>query len=454
MKNENKKCTSKEHESIEAICYCPECKIYMCNKCDIIHSKLCQYHHSYKLDKEINEIYTGLCKNEYHNNNELEFYCKNHNQLCCVACISKIKKKGKGQHADCNICIIEDMKDDIKNKLKENLITLENMSKSIEQSINELKNIFIKINKSKEELKQKIQNIFTKIRNIINDREDGLLIEIDNQFDNIYFKESIIKNSEKLPNKITKSLEIGQKIKDEEWNDENKLHFLINDCISIENSINEINVINENLTKYNNLSEVNIKFYPDENNVLENFFNTIKKFGEIKKEELKELALFKNSDILNIEESNLLYEWLPKKPKNCKLLLNSNKDGDSIKVFTEKCTHKNPTLSIIMTTKGQKFGGYTTKEWKKYGNKDNDAFVFSLNKKMKYKILKPEHATYLENWWGFGPNENAIVIYNNCTKNEGNYVGNGTYDIKEKYELNNGESNFKVKSFEIYQLEF
>ena len=58
---------------------------------------------------------------------------------------------------------------------------------------------------------KKILNYQKKV-NIINDREDGLLIEIDNQFDNIYFKESIIKNSEKLPNKITKSLEIGQKI--------------------------------------------------------------------------------------------------------------------------------------------------------------------------------------------------------------------------------------------------
>ena len=145
---------------------------------------------------------------------------------------------------------------------------------------------------------------------------------------------------------------------------------------------------------------------------------------------------------------------MPKKPKNCKLLLNSNKDGDSIKVFTEKCINKSPTLSIIMTTKGQKFGGYTNKEWKIKGNTDNDAFVFSLNKKMKYKILKPEYATYLNDWWGFGPFENAIVICDNCTTHERNYVANGTYDIKEQCELNNGEAKFKVKSFEIFQLEF
>ena len=55
-------------------------------------------------------------------------------------------------------------------------------------------------------------------------------------------------------------------------------------------------------------------------------------------------------------------------------------------------------------------------------------------------------------FWLFGWSYIAIVIYENCTKNNSNYVGNGTYDIKEKYELNGGERNFAVKSFEIFML--
>ena len=46
------------------------------------------------------EIFTGYCKEEKHNN-ELSFFCRTHNQLCCAACLSKITKKGNGQHADC-----------------------------------------------------------------------------------------------------------------------------------------------------------------------------------------------------------------------------------------------------------------------------------------------------------------------------------------------------------------
>ena len=54
----------------------------------------------------------------------------------------------------------------------------------------------------------------------------------------------------------------------------------------------------------------------------------------------------------------------------------------------------------------------------------------------------------------FGRDNNAIVVYNNCTTNNSNYVGNRTYDIPENYELNGGEYNFTVKSFEVYHIEY
>ena len=95
----------------------------------------------------------------------------------------------------------------------------------------------------------KIQSIFTKIRNVLNEREDGILLEVDNQFNKLYFKEDLIKDSEKLPNKIKISLEKGKSI-DKDWND-NQLNNFINDCIEIENNIKEINIINQNIFKSN-----------------------------------------------------------------------------------------------------------------------------------------------------------------------------------------------------------
>ena len=120
-----KKCSSKKHSEIDANIYCLECKVYMCNKCQAFHSELCENHHSYNLDKDIKEVFIGICKEKSHFN-EIEYFCKTHNQLCCVACISKIKGKGNGQHTDCDICFLEDIKDEKKNKLHENIIYLKN----------------------------------------------------------------------------------------------------------------------------------------------------------------------------------------------------------------------------------------------------------------------------------------------------------------------------------------
>ena len=179
----------------------------------------------------------------------MEFFCKEHNTLCCVACTSKIKNERYGQHHDCTIFEIKDIKDEKRNKLKEDINNLEELNKQIEKSIEELKRIFEEINKNKEELKMKVQTIFTKIRNVLNEKEDKLLYDIDEEYNNIYFKEELIKESEKLPNKIKKSIEKG-KIIDKEWN-ENNLSSLINDCINIENNIKEINTINNNIKKSN-----------------------------------------------------------------------------------------------------------------------------------------------------------------------------------------------------------
>ena len=42
-----KKCFSEEHKEINAISFCPECKIYMCNKCENLHSSLFKKHNQF-----------------------------------------------------------------------------------------------------------------------------------------------------------------------------------------------------------------------------------------------------------------------------------------------------------------------------------------------------------------------------------------------------------------------
>ena len=180
MENQIKqiKCTSEEHKEIDAISFCPECKIYMCNKCQNHHTPLFKSHHPHNLNKE-EEIFTGFCMEKNHPM-KLEYFCKEHNQLCCAACLCKVNKKGNGQHKDCDVCDIENIKDEKRNKLKENIKILEDLSNSFNNIFKELKEIFEKVEKNKEDLKLTVQKAFTKIRTALNEREDKLLEEIDN----------------------------------------------------------------------------------------------------------------------------------------------------------------------------------------------------------------------------------------------------------------------------------
>ena len=168
--------------------------------------------------------------------------------ICCPECITKIKDEENGQHRDCDICTIKEIEKSKKIKLNENIKCLEELSINLENSINKLKILFENMNNEKENLKLKIQKIFTKLRSDLNNREDELLLEIDKKNES-FISDDIIKNGEKLPNKIKKSLEKGKLLKDL-WG-KNKLHSLINDCLNIENNINEIKKINNNIKSCN-----------------------------------------------------------------------------------------------------------------------------------------------------------------------------------------------------------
>ena len=145
------KCSVEEHQNINAIKYCPECRIYMCNKCENYHTPLFKTHHLYTLNND-DEIFTGFCKEKEHQS-KLKYYCKNHNQLCCAVCIAKLNEEGEGQHKDCEVCYIQKIKDEKKNKLKDNIKFLEELEKIFNESMDSLKKIVENIEKDKEDLK-------------------------------------------------------------------------------------------------------------------------------------------------------------------------------------------------------------------------------------------------------------------------------------------------------------
>ena len=347
MEFKNKKCSFQNHAESNAISYCGECKIFMCNKCENHHSNLFLNHITFNLQNNNEEIFTGYCLEENHKN-KFEFFCKDHNQLCCAACISKIKKDKIGNHKDCNVCLIEDIKSEKKNNLDKNIQILEELSKNIDESIKTFKTISEKIIENKEQLKLKVQKIFTNIRNELNNREDELLLQIDKQYETLFFNEEIIKESEKLPFKIKNNLE-KCKVINKEF-DENKLVLFINECIKIEKIINQINIINENIKKSKKSANKEIILNIDEREI-KGFMENIKKFGKIQRK--KEYINFReiNKEVNIIEHSkfprgNELDIMIGKKNGNYSLFKTQNDNHYAIFDLNKKLYLKEILISV------------------------------------------------------------------------------------------------------------
>ena len=441
MENKKFNCSSEDHLEIESSCYCMKCQVYMCKKCELFHSKLLKNHKnfiSYNNENKEN-IFNGYCREKDHQM-KLEFFCKNHNQLCCAACIAKIKKDEIGKHKDCNVCIIEDIKEEKIYKLNNNIQLLAELSSTIEESINNLKIIFEAINKRKNDLKGTIQNIFTKIRNELNNREDFLLLKVDEIFENIFFDENTIKNYNKLPNKIKLSLEKSKLINIEDYKSNDELISLIEKCINLENNIKEIDDIKKNIKKYENSNDYQTKFIPEEKEI-NNFIDKIKNYGKIIYFNSKP---FRTSIIGNdINKQNAIINWIIEKTNknkiNLELLFKMSINGSKCEEFHRLCDNKGPTLTLVKTTENKIFGGFTPLDWKSEGGEIKDkscqSFIFSLNLMKKFDMI----------------NNGGKAI--RCLKNEGPDFGDEDFSLMKNMKKGRTFANDSCNYLSNYNLE-
>ena len=99
-----------------------------------------------------------------------------------------------------------------------------------------------------------------------------------------------------------------------------------------------------------------------------NLKKDIKELKQTKQEEVKKEKEKNNiidSDILNNKEDKIMVcNWIKQNTKfKFNLLYKVSRDGDRISTFSEKVKGKKPTLILIKSKAGYKFGGYTTVEW-------------------------------------------------------------------------------------------
>ena len=174
-------------------------------------------------------------------------------------------------------------------------------------------------------------------------------------------------------------------------------------------------------------------------------------------EEKTQQISVKGDIIHNTEELELITRKINKSNKKItlNLLYKATVDSDKAKAFHDKCDQAQSSLVLIETDKGKRFGGFTTCSWagECEEKKDEDAFVFSLDKMMTYDNIQGEDA--IGCYPKFGPIFLGcqIRIYDNAFSKGGTTFEKGlNYNTEEDYELTGGERIFNVKEIEVYEV--
>ena len=170
------------------------------------------------------------------------------------------------------------------------------------------------------------------------------------------------------------------------------------------------------------------------------------------------LEIIKGDIIEDIKELELLSRRISK--NNSKIILNllykATIDSDKAEIFHKKCDFAKNTLVLVKSKNGKRFGGYTTQDWN--GNsvekKDDNAFVFSLDKMAIYDIIPGEDAI------GCYPNYGPVFlgcqirIYDEFFNKGGTTYEKGlNYNTQEDFELTGGQKKFEVKEIEVYSVD-
>ena len=137
------------------------------------------------------------------------------------------------------------------------------------------------------------------------------------------------------------------------------------------------------------------------------------------------------------------------------LLYKASTDSDKAAAFHAKCDQAKSSIVLVETDKGKRFGGYTTCSWSGdcIEKKDEEAFVFSLDKMKTYDNIQGEDA--IGCYPKFGPIFLGcqIRIYDDAFTKGGTTFERGlNFDTQEDYELTGGDRLFNIKEIEVYEV--
>ena len=139
------------------------------------------------------------------------------------------------------------------------------------------------------------------------------------------------------------------------------------------------------------------------------------------------------------------------------ILFDSSLNGDSAYEFHKKCDLKYNTISIIETTSGHRFGGYTSECFESpneyFDKKDNLSFVFSLDKMKIYDVIKGKYAISCDKNYGpYFRDDHICIVDEFLTKESGTCIKGKGFNTTKNYELNSGKKYFTIKRLQVFQI--
>ena len=138
-------------------------------------------------------------------------------------------------------------------------------------------------------------------------------------------------------------------------------------------------------------------------------------------------------------------------------LFDSSSNGDSAFTFHNLCDYKKNTISLVETTSGHRFGGYTSECFESpnlyFDKKDNLSFVFSLDKMRIYDVIKGKYAISCDKKYGPYFRDDQICVVDEFFSNEsGTCIKGKGFNTTKNYELNFGKKYFKIKRLQVFQV--
>ena len=413
--------------------------------------------------KNLNEeTFNEYCEEESHQCFKLQYFCKIHKKLCCGACIAKIKGEEKGKHIDCEVSDIEIMKDEKKKDLENKIKYLEELSDNFNESLDNINEMYERIEEKKENLKLEIQKIFSIIKNVVKDREDEMLSNVDLEYNKIYFDKYSPEDFKKLPDKIKSSLKKCIQLKKD---DDINIYNFLKQNDDLENNINMINNFHLKLNSIFDSKKAEIKFMTESNEMNE-IMEKIETFGNLKiiyffSENLKNISSIISNDI-TYENSieNWVTEEVTEKEIKYELLFKMSENGTNSSDFHKCCDNKGPTLILIKTKNNKIFGGFTPLNWKNKGfwvqDSNNKTFTFSLEPMQKFKNFG-ESKNGIFCFGDYGPNFGGFYFWikNDMKKGEAfvNWYRNLFFNDNLKRKKGEGEyKDFETEELEVYKV--